>query len=265
MDQSSRMSITKKGTRILSIEDWLRLAGPKYKVKQWVDGRSAKELAKYWVEKSGVTIPAQVADVLLSSPDFGSILNWNAEPEVKLRFDKLQGEPRNTDMLIVAEDRSGPFLIGVEGKADESFAQYLKGTMRAAHKELLSNPRSNRVSRIEWLTNWLLPKGGFNHQLAGSIRYQLLTATAGLLAEAHRRQISRAVLLVQEFVSDKTTDRKHTLNSSDLNAFTKVLSKGVINELSPGKLSGPIALPPSEGSGQINFYLTKISHNTRSI
>jgi hypothetical protein len=259
------MSITKRGTPIFTVADWLRLAGPKGKEKHWVEGRSAKELAKYWIEQSNKTIPAQVANVLSSSPDFGVVLKWNAEPEVKLPFDMLKGEPRNSDMLIVAEDQSGPFLIGVEGKADEPFDQYLEGKMRAAHKALLSNPRSHQVSRIDRLTEWLLPRDAVSLHLASHIRYQLLTATAGLLAESQRRQMNRAVLLVQEFVTDNTNDRKHALNSSDLNAFTKVLSKGVINELSPGKLSGPIALPPSEGSGQINFYLAKISHNTRSI
>ena len=43
------MSVAKNGVTIRTIEDWEKLAPPKSKI-HWKDGRSAKEVARAWLE-----------------------------------------------------------------------------------------------------------------------------------------------------------------------------------------------------------------------
>ena len=101
--------------------------------------------------------------------------------------------------------------------------------------------------------------------MSKDIRYQLLTACAGCLAEAERRGHSRALLLVQEFVTDRTVDRKLLLNTIDLGRFVKRLSHGAFKGLNPGDIAGPIRVPGAPLlSAPIDFYIGKISRNLRS-
>jgi hypothetical protein len=46
------MRIEKSGQRIQSLEDWRRLAPPKTD-EHWVEGRSALEAARAWLEGAG--------------------------------------------------------------------------------------------------------------------------------------------------------------------------------------------------------------------
>jgi hypothetical protein len=68
----------------------------------------------------------------------------------------------------------------------------------------------------------------FNVPPLNGIRYQLLTACAGALCESERRGYNRVLMLVHEFVTDKTSDKNHHRNAADLDAFVKFLSKGAI-------------------------------------
>src|SRR5687767_13106029 len=108
------MPIAKAGFPINSILDWERLAPPKSS-HHWVDGRSAKEVARSWLG-NGTELPYEVESALASDPRFGPVLSWEAEPEAKLAFDSFAGEPRNSDLLVLARDACGPYIIAVEAK-----------------------------------------------------------------------------------------------------------------------------------------------------
>src|SRR4051812_25142375 len=100
------MSIRKANMPIETLEVWESKAGPKNR-DHWQDHRSAKECARAWLEVTAPRLPLGLADLLASHPNFGTVIEWTAEPEAKIRFDNLAGEPRNTDLLVCAKDSFG--------------------------------------------------------------------------------------------------------------------------------------------------------------
>lgn len=256
------MAIIKSGRRIETLEDWEMYAGPKSPI-QWKDGRSAKEAARAWLSNCN-SFPAEVTAVLASHPHFGHISDWEAEPEARLPFDKFAGEPRNSDLVIYANDQYGSLLVAVEAKADESFGQTVKGALAAASKRRVRNPRSNGVARIDQLLGSLMGHGLNEDQSLGDLRYQLLTATAGALCAAERAKARRSVLLVQEFVADATSDGKQAINAADLSNFVRRLSYGSVHTVESGLLYGPFTVPGAPIiSTCIQFYIGKASRDLR--
>lgn len=165
--------------------------------------------------------------LLRTNADFAAVLEWQAEPEARMPFDKL-GEPRNADLLVHARDDNGPFLIAVEAKGNETFGSTVAQILAAARERKAENPHSNAEARALSLLTLVLGAPCDVSATDGAIRYQLLTATAGLLAAASEG-IDRVVLLVQEFRSPATKDRKHDANARDLDRFTSRLSGGALS------------------------------------
>jgi hypothetical protein len=236
------LTIFKNGIPITSLSEWQKYAGPKNQ-NHWVDDRSAKETARAWLEGGGVNLPAEVLSALTNHRAFGAVREWRGEPEAKLKFDEFAGEPRNADLVIHAQDSHGPYLIAIEAKADEPFGSTVEDTYAAAVKRLQKNARSNGVERIKLLVMALFGTDRFNVPPLNGIRYQLLTACAGALCESERRGYNRVLMLVHEFVTDKTSDKNHLHNAADLDAFVKCLSKGTITKVISGEICGPIVVP----------------------
>lgn len=233
------LPISKNGIPLTSLSEWKEYAGPK-SPNQWVDGRSAKETARAWLEDEGVSLPTEVSSALSNHSAFGVVQVWRGEPEAKLRFDKFAGEPRNADLVVYAQDSHGQYLIAVEAKADEPFGNSVEDTYAAALTRLQKNDRSNGVTRIERLAMALFGSGKFNIPPLNGIRYQLLTACAGALCESERKGFDRVLILVHEFVTDKTSDNKHRRNAADLDAFVRCLSRGSITTVKSGEICGPV-------------------------
>ena len=258
------MPITKNGTPIATLEDWATLAGPK-RDDQWAEGRSAMETARAWLDGGGVDLPKEVATLLKRHDAFGKLLAWSAEPEVQLRFDGFAGEPRNADLLVQATDEQGDYLIAIEGKVDEPFGDTVGDTLAAAVERLVDNERSNGVTRVTQLVAALLGPRQEGDPALKDIRYQLLTACAGALAEAARRGHSRVLVLIQEFVTDRAQDKKLLINAIDLGRFVKRLSHGDATSLNAGEIHGPFAVPGAPlFSTPIDLYVGKVSRNLRS-
>ncbi|MCP5178421.1 MAG: hypothetical protein H6994_00760 [Pseudomonadales bacterium] len=256
------MPIFKGTTEITSLELWETLGGPK-STGQWVDGRSAKEAARAWLHDGGRTLPEEVAAVLQGHPDFGIVRSWQAEPEAKLRFDSFAGEPRNSDVLAIPEDSNGAYVVSVEAKADEPFGAIVSVTLADARKRKEVNPRSNGIERVEQLATALFGESAADTSALADLRYQLLTATAGALCEAERRGVTRAVLLIHEFRTSKTSDEKHAANAADLNHFVQRLTGGAVQRI--GKtLAGPFQVPGIPlVSPDIRLYIGKVTRNLR--
>jgi hypothetical protein len=72
------------------------------------------------------------------------------------------------------------------------------------------------------------------------LRYQLLSGTAGAIAYAAHTGSTRAVFLVQEFVTDDTADERHERNAADLDQLLERITFGKSHRLHPGELVGPI-------------------------
>jgi hypothetical protein len=257
------MPIIKNGIEILSLEDWELRAGPKSH-DQWVDDRSAKEAARAWLDLNGSELPGEIQKTLASHAAFSSVLEWVAEPEAKLSFDNFPGEPRNSDLVVYAKDAFGQFLVAVEAKADEPFSETVPDALASAVERYVQNSQSNGVTRIQQLVVALLGPRQSGEPPLKYIRYQLLTATAGALCKAGQQQLDRAVLLIHEFVTDKTSDEKHDQNARDLNHFVARLSHGAVTSVQPEYLYGPFTVPGVPLlSTKVNLFVGKATRNLR--
>jgi len=256
------MPFSKGGNPISCLADWGRLAGPKSS-DQWVPDRSAMEVARAWLHDGGKSLPAEVTRIIEDHPDFETTIDWYGEPEAKLPFDAFAGEPRNTDILVMARDKRGAYVLAVEGKADEPFGASVADTLSDAVERRIGNPRSKGVDRVVNLGIAILGTPLRGEPKIGELRYQLLTATAGAVCEAERRGVDRAVLFIHEFVTRKTSDNKHRLNANDLDRFLHRLSHGSVREAGTGLL-GPFEIPGAPLlSTAVRLYVGKLTQNLR--
>lgn len=243
LDGETRMHIrTAKGV-ITSVESWFSLAPPKGKRLHWVDGRSAKELAKAWFATGVACVPDPLRALMDSHPDFTALTWEHGEPEAKIRFDRIKGEPRNTDLMIRAKDDGGTIAISIEAKTDEPFGSLVGDAMADALDRHTANPRSKALDRIERLVESLLPAKAPALPNLRSLRYQLLTATAGALAWAERCGSDRAVLVVHEFRSDLASHASQASNHADFDRFIRrIAGSNMQDNLKLGRLAGPISV-----------------------
>lgn len=240
----TNVPITKNGRPISSLDEWFELAPPERGHLHWKDGRSAKELARRWLRG----FPEEVRDVLHLAEPLREVTVESAEPERPTALDEFP-RPRVHDLLLKGDARGGRVVIGVEGKADESFGSLLK-------EEALMTPPSNKPQRIRRLLAAVFPKPA--DPGLGILRYQLLHALAGTLIEAAGYEAKAAVLLVHEFTSSSTTTTNLDRNRVDLENFIDALNPLALVGGPSGFLAGPFAVP---GGGLVpafaNTYIGK--------
>lgn len=234
------MPIHKGDTPIQSLEQWFELAGPKGRETQWVDGRSAKECARAWLDAPNL-VPPEITR-LLEQLGGGPLVVERVEPEALLTFDG-HGGPRNADIAMWAKDSNGPLSITVEAKADEPFDKLLHEVLAAGLDRRLELPTSGAFTRATDLSQALFWPRETGQPGLDRMRYQLMTAAAGTLAMAQRHGAGRAVLVVHEFRSEETSLAKLNANAKDLDAFVKRLSRGEVKVVTPDVLHGPFAVP----------------------
>src|SRR4051812_37532903 len=109
---------TSDGRPIRTLAEWPRRA------RHWALGRSAMELARDWLEGDAAE---RVRTLLERRSELADLTLQTGVVEKLTRFDDIRGGPRNHDLLVHASARSGAVVIGVEGKADESFDLTLRG------------------------------------------------------------------------------------------------------------------------------------------
>lgn len=244
LPRSCRITISKDATAITCLDDWAVAGAPKGGARQWKDGRSAKELARAWCGPAGVEIPREISALFASHPRFAEISSLRLEPEVRVRFDSLPGEPRNADLVGIAETPTGRVAISIEAKADESFDQTVAATTKSVKARIARGENSNSLERIRELLHGLLPMRADNSSDNGKLRYQLFTATAGALSHAVANGCSTAALVIHEFRA-AAENANHKRNSADLNAFVRAVSGGTVAKLESGVLVGPLRVPGS--------------------
>lgn len=228
---------------INSFNDWAKLAPPK-SADHWLDGRSAMELARAWCDDGGPVVPDEVAMALRSHRDLAGLRITEMTPEAKIRFDRRRGEPRNADLAGIAGDGDGISVVHVEGKADETFGDPVAKVLAEGNARRDRGESTGAPERVADLLEALIAGGAGRASIAvGSLRYQLLTATAAVLADAERRRARKAVLVVHEFVTHRTNDTLHQANAADLDTFVEAISRGAYLNLASGSAIGPIEVP----------------------
>jgi hypothetical protein len=253
------VKIAKDGRDIRSVDDWFTAAPPAGGARHWVDGRSAKELAKAWFPCGGeAQLPIEVRVLLDSSPQFRDANLEEAEPEARVRFDAIPGEPRNCDLLITGSSRGKRFVMSVEAKADESFGQLVSRELAACAE------RPSRLpERIDALARALF---GCAADVCGELRYQLVHGAAAAISAAEQKGAYAAIVLVHEFVTDRTNDDRHAANAADLNAFVRKLSGDREKAIVPGQLVGPFNVPGNTHCpASIRLFVGKAVRNTRRV
>jgi hypothetical protein len=238
------MTITKNGQTIDTLEEWGKFAPPKSAV-QWKDDASAKEAARCWLSVTSPSLPRELEALLATNAAFGPVQQWHAEPEALLPFDEHGGEPRSTDLLVHARDHHGAFLIAVEAKVNESFGSRVSKMIAVAKGRKTRNPLSTATARAERLVESILGAKNVNDPAVASLRYQLLTAAAGVVNAGRTRGIDRVVLLAQEFRTRTSMESSQAANANDLEHFLLLLSHGSVPSMDAGRLYGPFTVPGS--------------------
>jgi hypothetical protein len=208
------------GRRIETFADWRDYGGP-VSGREWAEGRSARELARAWTEGGA---EEQVTALLTLGAEFGGLVLDRGIAEKETRFDDIPGGPRRHDLLVIGRAPNGTVVIGVEGKSEEPLDEPLDAWLA---RELARSERSRAEERLDRLTTTFFGTTLGQDPLLAPLRYRLLAALAGTLADAREQGATRAVLLVHEFETPWTDDDLHRRNAEDLEAFVGRLMPGV--------------------------------------
>ena len=196
------MLLKKHPKNIIDHDSWYNVCPPKKGEKQWADGRSAKELAKYMTSKLP-SVPAEIENALKMIVPAQSEFDWDAEYVTNLPG---IGEGRNHDAILYIDN---DIVITIEAKADETLGNLIKEEIKAASV--------NKLHRISSLLGYIFKGGIKDYQ---NLRYQLLTASVGTILEAQNKNCKTAVLIILVFKSNgKVTEEKVTANHKDVEAF----------------------------------------------
>ncbi len=247
------------GMTIATVDDWFRAAPPKGGHEQWVDDRSAKELAKAWCAAGGPCLPSELDDALGTVAEFRGASFDRAYPECRIPFDNIPGERRNADLVALGRAACGSISLSVEAKADEEFGAVIADVLLAGARKRAFEIPTRIIDRVERLTAALLPTRIGGTPRVGDLRYQLLTATAGALAFAKTKGAAVAILMIHEFRSARTSDARLADNQHDLDQFLTRLSNGKWTAIHAGAIVGPISVPGSDFiPSSIPLYIGKI-------
>src|SRR4051794_28016029 len=243
--------VSDTGRRLETLADWRDHAGG-VAPKQWAEGRSARELARAWLEGDAVE---RVTALLGRLPELSGLVLDHATAEKITYFDDIPAGPRHHDLLVFGRSPSGPLIIGVEGTADESFGERLDAWMATAQAR---SDATRAPERLDQLTRGFFGTTLADDPLLLTLRYQLLAALAGTIADAREQQARHAVVLVHEFETEWTDDTKHERNREDLEAFVARLLPGAERA---GEDDAWIA-GPREIAG-VDVYVAKLVTSTR--
>ena len=223
---------------IVDMDTWFRNASPMGGEKQWKDGRSAKELARYMTSNYPV-VPQEIEYALSSFVDHNAEFDWAAEYVTDFqKFDFGKGEGRNHDVFMFNRD----IVVGIEGKVDEPLGSQLIGNA-------FETASDNKRHRIRKMIQMLFGDVPENHQ---NIRYQLVTAAAATLLEASKKDVKKAVLLVIVFKKKGCySEKKISVNADDIRRF--------LDEISAERMEDYYMLPTSYGQeNNIELYFKYI-------
>jgi hypothetical protein len=200
------------GQEIHDRDEWMRLAPPTaaYHV---AGGRSAVEMCRAWMEGDAVD---RVTTLLSRHTRYNSVTLERGIVERLTQFDDNPRGPRHHDLLAIASSRAGRVVLGVEGKADETFGDRLD---RHVAKALKRSPSSGAPKRVDQLTRAFFGATLGADASLGAIPYQLLPALVGTLVDARGQDAVEAVVLVHEFRTDRTSDHLQARNAAALDAF----------------------------------------------
>jgi hypothetical protein len=242
----------RQGTPITDWRDWT----PPKDAKHWKAGRSAMELARAWFTSSTPQCPLEVEALLASHPATSGIEFTEGVPEF------ISGLPggsggRNHDLLLRGRSASGPIIVSVEGKANETFGNQCVG--RYYRNALASTKPTTAHKRIELLLQMMFAPGARPDQAPWSnIPYQLLSGVAATAVQAAREDCPIGIFILHEFHTTLVTARKVSANAAAYTAFLEALLGIPQSSIHDGQIYGPKLMGPSRIlPQQVALYLGK--------
>jgi hypothetical protein len=186
----------------------------------WKERFSAFETAHSWF--SAEDLPPAIRDILQAEPAFATAQLQKACFEVQTQLDDTGRGPSQTDVLAFLQTRTGILVLGVEGKVNEPFGEFVSDW---------NDYSPSKLRRLAGLIQKLRLK---KSKIIGSLRYQLLHRTVATLLEAEKAGAAEAVMLVQSFSPNDVR-----ADFVDFQNFAAAMGAPVA---APGALSQPIQL-----------------------
>lgn len=231
------INISKK-VKIENPIDWYNVAPPKGEEKQWKEGRSALEMARFATSKD---FPCLIDKILgecgLKKQDF------ECEPEALTTFpSKTMGTsgPRNHDLLMIGED----CVIGIEAKVSESFDDLVCKKRDKA--------TDNMKKRLDGAIQYVY--GEDKPSDVEDMHYQLFSALIGTVEEAKKLGKQNVITLVIVFTGDacRETDSNYDNHvKANNDAFDKFYGSVKVKGASDGLIKVASA-------GDFNCWLKKV-------
>ena len=124
----------------------------------------------------------------------------------------------------------------------------------------LKSPHSRAPERLDRLTRAFFGTTPAEDPSLDTLRYQLLSALAGTLADAREFGAATAVLVVHEFVTPLTDPGKQATNAADLDAFLSRWGDVPRAATRDGAwLAGPFTVPGNRHlPGDVPVYVGKL-------
>lgn len=165
------------GKEISSMEDWAKIYASPQKSVHWKKGRSAYSLAEFILNRDGSKRLSERIEQAIGQ----KVELSKAIPEYKVCFDQY-GKGRVHDLAVWGQTVNGKSVfIGVEAKVDEPFGDLVKNEyLKAKAKQIITEDPTKLPERIERLLRLHFSEA---KPEIFDVRYQLLYATAGTLAE----------------------------------------------------------------------------------
>jgi len=250
---------------IRSLEEWYFYAPPQKGLQHWVNGYSAKELARTWFPDSNrITFPRELRSLLESHPCTTGFKLKAAQAEFESAFDKhsksIGRGTAHLDLLLVGDCRGVTTIIGIEAKSAENFGCSEVGEYfdRMEKKRRSAIPR-----RIDSLCKCFFGETISTKPALRSLWYQLLTGVAGTLAEAKRRRAKQAVFVVHVFESRRVlTSKSKIVNDHAFADFLRALGLATGENVPAGTLFHKNCVAqPTEFIPSIPFSVGKCSRD----
>lgn len=200
------------GTEIANFADWAKLYASPQASRQWKKCRSAYSAAEFILHQDGArTLQNRVAEALCENLKIERVV-----PEYEVRFDEF-GRGRVHDIALFGTTNNGQSVfVGVEAKVDETFGASVKDSYLNSKAKQITGTSTNAPERIEKLLAIHFHKPDSS---MFDIRYQLLYATAGTIAEG----ADISILFVVVFKTALYDERIGAENYQDYIKFMKII------------------------------------------
>lgn len=177
------------------------------------------ELAKSWFRNGTLAPPQELLDLLNSHDRTKGIRFASGTPEKVTRLPE-RGEGRNHDLALIGCTGAEQVTVCIEAKADEPFgSDSVLDYYNKALKKRTSGISTRAPERIEALLAMIDPEVSVYESRWKDVRYQLITALCGTILQTIEDGSSLGVLVIHEFRTSLTDDRKMHDNRQEFGKF----------------------------------------------